>query len=266
VSRLAVLAEIGAPVAVDGRPWGLRRLDLEALGAVRERLGERRVVLVTGPATAGAAGTPAVSGDGAQEAGGHQAAVRHSGDGAQAGGGQAGMRPVGAAEAVAVGLAGVAAAAGTRTALVECDVERPRLAADLGLAKVPGLHEYLRWEATPEQVLQTLVPAGEAAEAEVAPLVCVVAGRASDSPRTLLGLGSFRHMTAKLRDAYDLTVLLGPPLEGAGGALDTAAAEADCSIAALARHPDRRAAKATHDALSWLKTPPLGAVVVNAAD
>ena len=159
----------------------------------------------------------------------------------------------------------MAAAAGTLTALVECDVERPRLAADLGLEPVPGLHEYLRWEATPADVLQSLVPAGAAAGEEVAPLACVCAGRSSDSPRTLLGLGSFRHMTAKLRDAYELTVLLGPPLEGAGGALDNVAAEADCSIAALATRPDRRAAKATHEALSWLQTAPLGAVVVTSS-
>ena len=63
-------------------------------------------------------------------------------------------------------------------------------------------------------------------------------------------------MTAKLRDAYELVILLGPPLEGAGGALDSAAAEADCSIAALAERPNRRAAKANHEALAWLQAPP----------
>jgi hypothetical protein len=56
-------------------------------------------------------------------------------------------------------------------------------------------------------------------------------------------------------------VLLGPPLEGAGGALDRVAAEADCSIAALPERPPRRAASAIAEALSWLHTPPLGAVV-----
>jgi hypothetical protein len=245
VSTLSVLAEIGAPVAGDGRPWGLRRNDLAALAGVRERLAGRRVVLVTGPGAAGGeprdGSAPWPIGDPAAE------------------------REAGPAGALAVGLAAAAAAAGTRTVLVECDVERPRLAADLGLEAAPGLHEYLRWEATPADVLQSLVPAGEAAGEGAGALACVTAGRPSDSLRTLLGLGSFRHMTAKLRDAYELTILLGPPLEGAGGALDTAAAEADCSLAALARRPDRRAAKATHDALSWLKTPPLGAVVVSPA-
>ncbi len=162
----------------------------------------------------------------------------------------------------AVALAGVAAAAGTATALVECDVERPRLAADLGLSPTPGLHEYLRWEATPPDVVQSLTLAGRAAEDASAPLACVTAGRQSAAVRALLDLGSFRHMTAKLREAYELVVLLGPPLEGAGGALGSAAAEADCTVAALTVVPTKRAAKATHDALSWLQAPPLGAIVV----
>jgi Mrp family chromosome partitioning ATPase len=209
MSRLAVLAEIGAPTSSNGRTWGLRRHDLEALGEVRGKLGERRVVLVTGAEAA--------------------------------------------APTVAVALAGVAAAAGVATALVECDIERPRLAGDLGLAANPGLHEYLRWEATPADVLQPLALAGAAASTDAGTLACVVAGRQSDAAHTLLGLGSFRHMTAKLR---------GAPLEGAGGALDAAAAEADCSIAALRERPDRRAAKASHKALAWLQAPPLGAIVV----
>jgi Mrp family chromosome partitioning ATPase len=221
VSRLAVLAQIGAPSSSNGRVWGLRRTDLEALGAVREKLDGRRTVLVTGAEAA--------------------------------------------APTVAVGLAGVAAAAGVATALVECDVERPRLAAELGLEAEPGLHEYLRWEATPKDVLQPLALAGSAAAPDAGALACVVAGRPGGSARALLGLGSFRHMTAKLREAYELVVLLGPPLEGAGSALDTAAAEADCTLAAFSARPDRRAAKASHEALSWLQAPPLGAVVVTPA-
>ncbi|HXF32218.1 MAG TPA: hypothetical protein VN522_11920 [Solirubrobacterales bacterium] len=218
MSRLAILAEIGAPSSSNGRTWGLRRHDLEALRGVRERLDGSRVVLVTGAE--------------------------------------------GAAPTAAVGLAGVAAAEGLATVVVECDIERPRLAEDLGLAAEPGLHEYLRWEATPAAIVQPLALAGSAASTEAGTLACVVAGRPTAKAHTLLGLGSFRHMTAKLRNAYELVILLGPPLEGAGGALDAAAAEADCSIAALAERPARRAAKAGHQALAWLRTPPLGAIVV----
>jgi Mrp family chromosome partitioning ATPase len=218
MSRLDVLAEIGAPTGSGGGAWGLRREDLEQLDAVRAELDGARVVLVTGEDEPRAT--------------------------------------------VAVALAGVMAAAGTSTALVECDVERPRLAAALGLSPTPGLHEYLRWEATPADVVQPLTPAGSAAAGSAA-LACVCAGRPSGAARALLGLGSFRHMTTKLRDAYGLVVLLGPPLEGAGGALGIAADESDCSLAALTETPTRRSAKATQEALSWLHAPPLGAVVVN---
>jgi len=217
VSKLSVLAEIGAPASSNGRAWGLRRTDLEQLGAVREKLDGVRTVLVTG-----------------EEA---------------------------VAPTLAVALAGAAAAAGRATALVECDVERPRLAEALGLSTAPGLHEYLRWEATPSDVVQSLALAGSAAGAPGA-LACVTAGRPAESGRVLLELGSFRHMTAKLREAYEITILLGPPLEGAGGALGSAAAEADCALAALSERPNRRAARATHEALSWLQARPLGAVVV----
>lgn len=219
-SSLTVLAEIGAPASSNGRTWGLRRSDLEALEEVRERLDGVHAVLVTGEEEATAT--------------------------------------------VAVGLAGVAAAAGVATALVECDVERPRLADELGLAAAPGLHEYLRWEATPPDVVQQLVLAGAAAEGAPAPLACVTAGRQSGRARALLDLGSFRHMTAKLREAYELVVLLGPPLEGAGGPLGSAAAAADRAVVALTEVPSKRDAKATHDALGWLHARPVGAIVVTA--
>jgi polysaccharide biosynthesis transport protein len=219
-AKLPVLAEIGAPASSNGRAWGLRRSDLEALRGVLGEVGERRVVLVTGE-----------------------------------------VEP---AATLAVALAGVSAAAGTPTALVECDVERPRIAADLGLSLTPGLHEYLRWEVTPRDIVQSLVLAGSAPTAGAGPLACVCAGRAAGDARTLLGLGSFHHMTTKLREAYELVVLLGPPLEGAGGALSSTAAEADCVLAALSARPDRRAAKSNAAALSWLGASPLGAVVVSA--
>jgi Mrp family chromosome partitioning ATPase len=130
-------------------------------------------------------------------------------------------------------LAGAASAAGRRTVLVECDLARPRLAADLGLEPAPGLHEYLRWEATATEILRPLVLAGPAALAATEALVCVPAGRPAADPATLVGLASFRHALAKLRSAYDLVVLSGPALEVADGALAAIAAEAETMLAAV---------------------------------
>ena len=163
---------------------------------------------------------------------------------------------------LAIALAAVAAAGGRRTILVECDVGRPRLAAELGLAAEPGLHEYLRWEATPAELLQPVVLAGSAAAVEE-PLICVAAGRAATDPATLLGLGSFRHMTAKLREAYELRVLLGPPLGNGDAGLGAVAAEAEALLLALP--PDYgggQRAKTVGTFARRLGPRPLGAVLV----
>jgi Mrp family chromosome partitioning ATPase len=168
-----------------------------------------------------------------------------------------------AAGTLAIALAGAACAAGLRTVLLECDLERPRLAADLGLAESPGLHEYLRWEATPQEILQPLALGGAATAAASAPLVCVSAGRQAADARTLLGLGSFRHMTAKLRHAYDLLVLAGPGLDAEAPVLEPVAAQADAVLAAVSpAQSSRRQRRAVGAAVRGLPAPSLGAVVV----
>ncbi len=137
------------------------------------------------------------------------------------------------APAGAVALAGAAAAAGRRAVLLECDLARPRLAGELGLALAPGLHEYLRWEASAPEILQPLILAGPAARAAADPLVCVVAGRRAADPATLTSLESFRHALAKLRGAYDLVVLLGPAPDSGDGSPAAVAAQADALLAAV---------------------------------
>lgn len=164
---------------------------------------------------------------------------------------------------LAVALAGAAAANGLRTALLDCDLARPRLAADLGLEQSPGLHEYLRWEASPSQILQQVVLAGPAAESAEEPLVCISAGRGAADPGTLLGLRSFRHMAAKLRGAYELLVLAGPALAGGEGSLAALAAEAEALVAALTpAQSGGREGRALRAAIGSLPVSPLGAVVV----
>jgi Mrp family chromosome partitioning ATPase len=171
-----------------------------------------------------------------------------------------------ASAAVAIALAGTACAAGRTTALVDCDLAAPRLAAELGLAEAPGLHEYLRWEATPAQVVQPLALGGPAAGTAAEPLVCVCAGRAAGDPRTLLGLQSFRHMAEKLRHAYDLVIFLGPPSDDDRASLEAVAAEADTVLAALpVERASGRRARAVRAALSDLPAPPLGTVLVGEA-
>ncbi|MGE0065927.1 MAG: hypothetical protein AB7T48_01120 [Solirubrobacterales bacterium] len=166
---------------------------------------------------------------------------------------------------LAIALAGAAAAAGRRIVLVECDIARPRLAVDLGLEPAPGLHEYLRWEATPEQVLQPLALAGPAAGAASEPIVFIAAGRQAPDPSTLLGLQSFRHMCAKLGAAYDLVILVGPALAEGGPGLATIAAHSDGMLVAMSpAQSSRRGGRELRGAIAELPVPALGAVVVGA--
>lgn len=137
----------------------------------------------------------------------------------------------GASSTVALGLATAAAAEGRRVALIECDFATPVLATTLGLAPGPGLHEYLLGEAEAPQILQSLVLAGPASARATAPLVCVVAGRSSASTAALLGGEGFGHAIEKLRHAYDLLVIDGPPLKGDEDALRAVASRVDATLA-----------------------------------
>lgn len=217
--KLPVLAEISGPPAGEDRVWSLRREDFDRLEGVLERVGGRKVVLVSGG----------------------EDLVR----------------------VVSVGLAGAACAAGRRTALVECDLARPRLAADLGLSQSPGLHEYLRWEATAPEILQPLALAGSAASSSSEPLVCVSAGRLAPDPANLLGLQSFRHMTAKLRNAYDLVVFSGPETGSDPVPLKAIAAEADAVLAGVSsRQQSAGDQQELRVALAGLPASALGIVIV----
>lgn len=113
---------------------------------------------------------------------------------------------------VAVGLAAAATAEGRRVALLECDLAAPALAGRLGLAASPGLHEYLLDEADAGEILQPLVLAGPASGRATEPLTCIVAGEPEPKPVALLDSERCDHAIERLRRAYDLLLIDGPPL------------------------------------------------------
>jgi len=159
----------------------------------------------------------------------------------------------------AIGLVSAAAASGRRAILVECDLARPRLAAQVGLTPTPGLHEYLRWEAEPADVLQPVALAGPATAAG-GQLICVCGGRPATKAETLLGLQSFSHVVAKLRAAYELVVLVAPPVLSEPAACLAVASQADAAVAAgQSGGLDRDARRA----IRRLPSPALGAVLVS---
>jgi Mrp family chromosome partitioning ATPase len=169
----------------------------------------------------------------------------------------------GADLAGAIALAGAASASGRRTALLECDLLRPRLASRLGLAAAPGLHEYLRWEATPAEILQPLGLAGPAASGAPQPLICIVAGAPAAAPSALTALESFRHAIAKLRGAYDRVVLVGPALDSSHDDLKAIATQADVALAAVSPEAvSGRPGRALRSCLRRLPVAARGAIVV----
>jgi Mrp family chromosome partitioning ATPase len=166
--------------------------------------------------------------------------------------------------AVAVGLAAAAAAGGQRVALLECELQRPRIAAALGLAASPGLHEYLRGEVEAREILQPLVPAGPASRRALDPLVCIAAGvpggENGAAPQAAEG---FRHAVAKLKHGYDLLILAGPWLDG-GEALRAVSAEAEATLVCVP--PERlagRSGRSVQAVLKGLAAPVAGAVLVD---
>jgi Mrp family chromosome partitioning ATPase len=163
----------------------------------------------------------------------------------------------------AIALAGAAGANGRRTVLLECDLLLPRLAANLGLAAAPGLHEYLRWEATAPEILQPLALAGPAAGGAPHPLTCIVAGEGTPTPAALFELESFRHAIAKLRGAYERVVLAGPAFDSSRGSLRAIADRADALLVAVPpRGTSGRSGRALRAHLRKLPAQAHGAIVV----
>jgi Mrp family chromosome partitioning ATPase len=130
----------------------------------------------------------------------------------------------------AAALAAVAAAAGTRTALLECELVEPGLAEALGLAVAPGLHEYLRGTADSAEILKPVALAGPGSAGASEPLVCVVAGRPVGDGSALLDSERFRDAVSGLEGAYELLVIDGPPPARVGELL-AAMAAADVTLA-----------------------------------
>jgi Mrp family chromosome partitioning ATPase/capsular polysaccharide biosynthesis protein len=127
---------------------------------------------------------------------------------------------------VASALACACAASGAQTLLVDCDLRRPSIADRFGLAKTPGLTDYLLGDATPAEILQMVelpvvpgVPSGRNGSGP-APgesgsgrrLACITAGGRVPETAELLGSERFADFLRQVTDAYDQVVLDSGPL------------------------------------------------------
>ena len=105
-------------------------------------------------------------------------------------------------------LAIAAAGPGRHVLVVEADLFEPSLAARLGVAPAPGLHDYLEDDASPPDVLRSVRTAG----AESDGFACVPAGDAAVGAR--VAGPRFAALVDRLARVYDLVIYVAPPVLG----------------------------------------------------
>lgn len=137
---------------------------------------------------------------------------------------------------VAAALAFASALAGSRVALVECDLRRPSMAGSLGISRSPGLTECLSQGSDPRSFLQRVTtqlpreatpsapstganggpiakdPAAGLTATATASFDCLTAGEPIPRPAEALESKRFRELLSRLADEYDAVVVDTSPL------------------------------------------------------
>jgi Mrp family chromosome partitioning ATPase len=175
---------------------------------------------------------------------------------------------------VAVHLAAANADAGKRTMLIECDLRRPVLADRLGIARGPGLTDYLTGHATPQEVLQVVAPRqasqngsgpahSESARFEPAPLVCITAGTAAPRPADLLSSARFQEFLSEVSGAYDSVILDCAPLLSVADTLEIIPYVSAFVLCVRLRKTTREQSYSARAALERIPTPAMGIVLTD---
>jgi capsular exopolysaccharide synthesis family protein len=178
---------------------------------------------------------------------------------------------------VAACLAAANAATGKRTLLVECDLRRPVLAPRLGLAKTPGLSDYLTGNARPDDILQVVptdVPGAHGSQlaevrhepASTANLVCITAGTPAPRPAELLGSDRFRAFVQAIGQTYDAVILDGTPILTVADAREILPEAGGVLVCVRLAQTTRDQVIATRQALDRLPPKPIGIVLTNVTD
>jgi succinoglycan biosynthesis transport protein ExoP len=188
---------------------------------------------------------------------------------------------------VAASLAATAVTAGQRTLLVDGDLRKPMLDQRLGLARSPGLSEYLVGGAEPKDILQlcslsanghgssppvrpALTRRGRNREAEpdAAPsepgaeqLVCITSGAPPPRSTELLASSRCQTFLEKVSKVYDLVVIDSSPLLASVDPLELIPYVDVVLICVRTSWSTRDEARAVRAALSRLPERPTGIVV-----
>lgn len=170
---------------------------------------------------------------------------------------------------VSMSLASAAAIAGQSVLLVECDLRRPVFEKRLGIARSPGLSDYLTGAAEPKDILQTVKlaspwTAGGAANGPVPPagsMIVISAGSQVANPAELLVGQRFHDFIAKVSRAYDLVIVDSSPLLSVVDPLEIAP-NVDAVLACVrADQTTVEQLRATGDSLGNIENKPIGVVV-----
>jgi polysaccharide biosynthesis transport protein len=102
---------------------------------------------------------------------------------------------------LAIGLALLAARAGQRALLIDCDLRHPSISGYFNAQRGSGLVDFLTGATTLDEAL---FAAG--------PITVLPAGSISQNPADLLGSARMKQMVAHLREAYDYVVIDSPPV------------------------------------------------------
>ena len=110
----------------------------------------------------------------------------------------------------ALNLAAAIAQMGASAVLVDCDLRRPTVHSNLGLARSPGLRDLLAKTAVMKDVVRSGPLPG---------LFAVTSGVTPENPSELMGCEEMKTLLKDLRSAYEWVIVDAPPVGGMADAL-----------------------------------------------
>lgn len=169
---------------------------------------------------------------------------------------------------VSMALASAAAVTGQSVLLVECDLRRPVFEKRLGVARAPGLSDYLTGAAGPKEILQRIAltsPSGagptNGSEPMTSSFVAISAGSQVSNPAELLVGNRFKDFLSKVERAYDLVIVDSSPMLSVVDPLEIAP-NVDAVLACVrASQTTVEQLHATSESLRNIRDKPIGIVV-----
>jgi len=153
---------------------------------------------------------------------------------------------------VSANLAISYASAGYRTVLLDADIRRGHAEEMFGVLRSPGLADYLRGEATPEEIQQ---------ETKVDGLTMVAKGAGKNFNLELLDSGVMDALLESLKANYDVVVVDAPPLAAGADALVLGRRSDKVIVVLRAGETDEVLARTKLELIGNVNIPIVGAVL-----